>query len=156
MSYASTCPAAIAGLLQALGRSADLAGVLVTDGIPVADETVEETIIVGYTAGDGENAAEGDVAQEGYGGATDREQYAIHCAAAVRNSDPEQLAAARSRVFVLFGACGQAIATDRKLGGAVMTAALGAWSLSAEHPADVGGIYTEIRFDVSVDAYTVR
>ncbi|HVB27377.1 MAG TPA: hypothetical protein VNE21_05645 [Mycobacteriales bacterium] len=155
MSYASTCPAAIAALIAAFGRSADLAGVLVTDGLPVGDQTAaDEAVIVGYTEADSEAAADGTIAAEGEAGNRDREKYAIHCAAGVRNSDPEQGAAARTRAFALFGGCGQAIAADRSLGSTVLTAALGAWSLSAEHPADVGGIYVRIRFDVDIDAFT--
>ena len=155
MSYASNCPAAITGLLQTFNGSVSLTGVLITDGIPISDTSADEVVTVGYTSGDTDTAAEGSVTPEDYDGVRGREQYGIHCAVAVRNSDGDT-AAARVRVFALFGACGQAIGADTRLGGAVMSAAISSWQLSAEHPADVGGVLVVIQFDVSADAFTSR
>jgi len=154
MAYASTFPAAVAGLTAALRRNAGLAGVLVGDMVSLTDTNAEEAVIAAYAGTDDDTAAEGSLAQEGYGGAQDREAYDIHCVIAVR-AGGGNLAAARARAFVLLAACGQALAEDRELGGAVMTAVITSWSLLLDFSLDEGAL-ARIRFNVSIDAFTNR
>lgn len=156
MTYASTCPAAITGLLAALGRSQGLAGVLVTRGGGITDPDADEVVSVGYGGVPDEAAAEGTLAQEGGAGDRDREQYAIRCAAAVVSGDAgeQAIAAATERAFALFAACGEAIVADGRLGGAVMNAYISSWSHDAGQVS--GGVSAVIRFSVSCDAYTRR
>lgn len=157
MSWASTCPAAITGLLAALSRSPALSGVKVTRGAGITDPDAAEVVSVGFSGSpDDESAADAQLAQEGPGGAPDREQYVIRCAIGVVSGDEgdDGLTAAQERAFVLLGACGEAIRGDGKLGGAVMSAFISSWSLEGGQVS--GGVRAAIRFGVSVDAYTKR
>jgi len=156
MTWASTCPAAITGLLAALGRSAALSGVKVADGRGITDPDADEVISVGFTGADGEAAADAALAAEGAGGDPSREQYAIRCAIGVTSGDEgdDGIAAARTRAFALLGAVGAAIVADRKLGGAVMSARVSSWSLGQAQVS--GGVSVALRFEVSVDAYVQR
>jgi len=154
MAYASTFPAAVAGLTAAWRFAPGLAGVLVADMVSLTDSSTEEAVIAAYAGTDDDIAAEGTLAQEGYDGVRDRELYDIRCAIAVRRGGGD-LAAARARAFVLLAVCGQALAADRKLGGAVMTAVITSWSLLTDLSLDEGAL-ARIRFNVSIDAFTNR
>lgn len=155
MTWASTCPDAIAGLLAAFRASEALSGVLVTDGGGITDPDADAVVSVGFTGGD-DAAADATLASEGPAGDPSREQYPVRCAAGVSSGDEGDagLAAARARAFALLSACGATLAADRRLGGAVMSARLSSWSL--EQSQTSGGAYVTLRFEVSIDAYTQR
>ncbi len=157
MSWASTCPAAITGLLTALRRSPVLADLKVTRGGGITDMDATEFVSVGFSGSpDDESAAEAQLQQEGPGGDPSRERYVIRCAIGVVSGDEgeEGMAAAQERAFTLLSACGAAIRADGRLGGAVMSAFISSWSLEGGQVS--GGVRAAIRFGVSVDAYTQR
>lgn len=161
MSYASTCPAAIAGILAALNRNADIAAavtagtLIVTDGQGLTDPDIDQVISVGYSEGD-ESAADATITPEGARGNPDRERYAIHCGLGVLSGDTGATAKSetRAQAYALLGDAGQALADDATLGKAVMNAWLSSWALQFRQTS--GGTLAVIRFDISVDAYTQR
>jgi hypothetical protein len=147
--YASTCPAAIAGLLS-LFQTISLDGE-VRDGPDVGDSSAREVITVGYVGPDDDTAAEAAEVRGDMGGARDKESYDIHCATAVLIGD-EGTAGARVRAFALLGQCGDWLRRSRNLGGAVMSARISTWTLRDD--STTGGAYCRIRFDVHVEAFT--
>jgi hypothetical protein len=154
VSWASTCPAAIAGLLAALGRSPALSGVTVNDGMGITDPDVAEVVSIGFSGSpDDEPAADAQVTREG-AGLRNREQYRIACALAVTSGDAGAgaLAAVRQRAFDLLGAAGDAISADPTLGRAVLGAWVSSWSLSPAQASN--GVRAAIQFSVSIDAFT--
>lgn len=157
MSWASTCPAAIAGLLVAFRRSAALAppDVLVTRGMGITDPDANAVVSVGFSGSPGdEGAAEAQLTGDGAGAVRDREQYAIRCAIGVTSGDEGEdgRTAAEERAFALLGACGDAISADRTLNRAVMSARIASWSLDGGQVSD--GVLVVIRFSVAIDAFT--
>lgn len=154
MSWASTCPAAIAGLLAALRRTAALSGVLITNAAGITDLDAREVISVGFDPAGGP-AAQAQVTREGAGG-PDRERYPIRCAIGVTSGDEGEaaIAAAQERVFELLGAVAGAVKADPQLGGAVMSAWVSSWSLAQAQ--FKGGVTATLRAEVTVDAYTQR
>lgn len=157
MSWSSSCPGALAGLLAALRRSAALSGVLVTRGMGVTDPGALEVVSVGFSGSPGDvGAADAQLAQEGTGGDPSRERYTIRCAIGVASGDEDEagITAAEERAFALLGACGEAIRADGTLGRAVMSAFISSWSLDSGQVS--GGARADLRFEVSVDAYTQR
>lgn len=159
MSWTSSVPGAITGLLAAYRASPDLAEpVAVRDGPVVTGSQARDAVIVGwYGMEQDELAVEGQDTPEGLGGSPDREQFSIRCAAMSTNADglPEEaLTAARARAYELLAACGAAVAADRTLGGAVMRATMGASSLRQVPETD--GITALVEFTVMCDAYSGR
>ena len=152
MSWASTCPAAITALLAALGGSAALDGVLVTDGPGITDPDADEVVSVGFDPA-GEPGADAQVTREG-AGPRNREQYRVNCAVIVTSGDGDAagVAAARQRAFGLLAACGDAISADPTLGRTVLGAWVSSWSLATAQGSD--GTRAEVRFSVSIDAFT--
>jgi hypothetical protein len=151
MTWASTVPDALNGLLVALRGTAALDGVAVFDGPVVSGSTAMEVITVGYTGGEDEDSADATEAITGLSVQQQRERYTVRCAASVRNGSAD-LAAARNRAYELLGYVGGALAADKRLGGAVMMASLGAHQLRQAQ--DSRGALATVVFEVAVDAMT--
>ncbi|MFI5973511.1 hypothetical protein [Streptomyces sp. NPDC051452] len=151
--WTSTLPAAIDALVRAFTTAEGLTGVAIRDGASVSQARVTEVVTVAYTGEDGASDAEALVMREGLGGNPDREQLTIRCVAAVLQGGTD-LAAARKRAYELFTAAATAIATDRSLGGAVMSAMVSAHQLS-QGQVDQGA-QAAITFTVTCDAFTGR
>jgi hypothetical protein len=160
MTWASTVPEALNGLLAAFRGSDDLTPpVAVRDGPVVTGSQADEVVIVGWTGIDGDDVAvETTDTTEGLSGNPDREQYQIRCAAMALSASGKDgsgdLRAARARAYALHAACGAAIAADRKLGGAVMRASVGDHSLHQD--AMQRGQRAIVEFMVTADAFTGR
>jgi hypothetical protein len=140
-------------LVAAFTAAPELEGVTVRDGPSTSQATVREVISVGYTGAEGESDAESQLLTEGLGGATDREQFSIRCAAAALRGTTD-LPAARQRAYELLAAAGAAIARDRTLGGSVMRAMVGSHNLTQGQTSD--GAQAVVVFEVSCDAYSGR
>lgn len=153
MTWASTVPDAIDGLLAALRGSAALDGVAVFDGPVVSGSTAMEVITVGYTGGEDEDSVDATEAIAGLSVQQSRERYVVRCAASVRNGSAD-MTAARTRAYELLGYIGHALAADKTLGGAVMKATLGAHVLRQAQ--DSRGAVATVVFEVAVDAMTRR
>jgi hypothetical protein len=155
MTYASSVPAAITALVTAFRTSTSLglAGVPVRDGPELVQESGLEAVAVGYTGDANEDVVTGTASPEGLAVLPDRERYAVTCAIEV--VDPgSDLAAARARAYVLHAACGQAVAVDHTLGGAVLRASLGIGSLQQQQTSS--GALARVVFPINVDAFTGR
>lgn len=151
MTWASSVPDTIAGLVAALQGSAVLDGVLVLDGPVVTASSAQEVITVGYTGDEDEDAAEVAYGPQGLSTARSRETYRIRCAASVRNGSGD-MAAARGRAYELLAYAGQTLAADKTLGGAAMKAVLG--SAALRQAQDAKGAVATVIFEVAVDAFT--
>jgi hypothetical protein len=152
MAWSSTAPAALAGLVT-LFRRIDLNGE-VRDGPETGDAAALEVVTVGYIGPDDDAAVENVSVSTGQAG-LDRENYDVHCACAVLSGDEDEgVTEVRDRAFELLAACGQLIAADPKLAGAVMQSRISSWSLREDMT--TGGPFARIRFDVSVDAFANR
>lgn len=153
MTYASTVPAAITGLINAFTAAPGLAGVDVRDGPQVPDTSASEAVFVGW---DGDPAHTSDAwtsqeSQEGLGAQRNLEDYTVHCSAMVLNGDGD-LPAARERALALRAAAGAAVMADQQLGGAVMRAVFSAGS-GQQVPTE-NGIKVIVLFDVDCSAFT--
>lgn len=153
MAWASTVPTAIVNLVEALQASPDLVDTSVKDGPTVSGETLTEVVTVGFTDTEDTTSIEGIFAFEGAVNTPNREQYTIRCAASVMRGDGD-MPTARTRVYQLFAAAGDAIAADKTLGGVVMSARPSEMSLTQTQSSK--GAVATITFDVAVDAYTGR
>lgn len=153
MVWTSRLPAAMDALVAVFNAAPELAGVTVRDGPSASQATVREVISVGYTGTEGEADADSQLMTEGVGGASDREQFSIRCAAAALRGTTD-LPAARQRAYELLTAAGAAIARDRTLGGAVMRAMVASHSLTQVQTSD--GAQAVVVFEVSCDAYSGR
>src|SRR6266568_4201730 len=122
MAWGSTVPAAITALAATFRTG--LPPVSVRDGATVTDAGSLEAVSVAYQTED-QDAVE--MAFDPYTSAADLEEYTINCAVHVLAG--RDLAAARARVFVLFGQAGTLIKANRTLGGAVMRAWISSGSL---------------------------
>ena len=159
MSWSSSVPAALAALVAAFRASPGLASpVDVRDGPVVTSATARDVVVVGWRGQENDElAVEGADVPEGLAGIPDREQYSIRCAAISVCATGDAAAAivtARTRVYELVAACGAAIAADRKLGGAVMRATMGAGSL--RQVPDQNGLVATVEFAVDIDAFSGR
>lgn len=153
MAWASTVPAAMTALLAAFRAAPGLAGTDVRDGPVVTASAASEVVIVGwYGQMTDELAVEGALAMEGLAAEPDREQYVIRCAILAGSGDGN-MTAARTRAYELAAACGAAVAADRTLGGAVMSAYVTSQSLRQEQRQSGGAVAT-VEFGVGCDAYT--
>ena len=155
MTYYSSVPAALAGLVAAFRTSTGLglAGVAVRDGPALTADPALEAVAVGYTGDQNQDVVTGTASPEGMGGGQDRERYAVTCTIEVLDADGD-IAAARVRAYQLHAACGTAVGADRKLGGAVLLASVGIGSLRQQQT--TGGALARVSFAVNCEAYTTR
>ncbi|MFD1656995.1 hypothetical protein ACFSL4_01775 [Streptomyces caeni] len=151
IAWESTVPAAIDGLVAAFTTAEGLAGVVVLDGPEVREPSAMEVVSVGYPGADDEFAVDGSVSADGMASSPDLERYSVQCAAAVLDGSGN-VRAARQRVYALVAACGEAIARDRTLGGAVLQATIGSTSLRQTQ--DSRGVTATVVFSVDCDAFT--
>ena len=155
MTYTSSVPVAVTAIVAAFRTAPWLGGtgVPVRDGPQLTAGTDPEAVAVGYTGDQAEDVVTGAASPEGMGGRPDRERYAVTCAVAVIDPGGD-IAAARTRAYVLHAGCGQAIVADPKLGGAVLRASLGIGSLQQQQTS--GGALARVVFPVNIDAFTSR
>jgi hypothetical protein len=163
MGWASTVPAALAGLVAAFRAAPGLDGVLILDGPEVTAAPVPEAITVGFTGQRMSHTgaypeaasvdAEGDTALAGMALSGQEETYTVHNMVAVRDGSTD-IAAARIRAYELLAACGAALTADKTLGGAVAMARITTSSLTQDQTQR--GALATIMFDVAVNAYTRR
>jgi hypothetical protein len=155
VTYYSSVPAAIAALVTAFRTSAalGLAGVPVRDGPQLTQASGSEAVAVGWTGDQNEDVVTGAASPEGLAVLPDRERYAVTCAIEVIDPGGD-IAAARARAYGLHAACGQALAADPKLGGAVLRASLGIGSLQQQQTET--GARARVVFPVNIDAFTGR
>jgi hypothetical protein len=163
MAWASTVPAAIAGLVSAL-KAQELEGVEIYDGPAVSESRALEVIMVGFT---GETMArtgaypEPEQPEVEVTASLDmqlavtplREQYQIRSLIAVLNGGKD-VAAATARAYDLLAAVGAALAADKKLGGAVALATLGNHSTTRAQTSK--GTLVSLMFEVNCDGWTRR
>ena len=161
VSYTSTVPAAVAGLVAALGTWPGLEGTEVHDGPKVTSSKALEVIAVGWT---GERMARTGAYPDPVGPEADvtvtvdglsltrvHEQYPVRCLIAVRNG-AKDVTAATGRAYQLLSQCGAAVAADKTLGGAVAMASLGSHQVTRDQ--DQRGAEATIVFEVNCDAWT--
>lgn len=161
MPWNSSVPRAITGLLAVLAAAPALEGVPVLDGPKVTESKAAEIIAVGFT---GERmsrtgaypettgpAAEATSVLEGLAVSPERETAEIRCMIAVLDGSRD-ITAARGRAYDLLAACGQAIAANKTLGGAVMAAWVSGHTLDQDQT-QKGAVVT-VLFSVGTDAYT--
>lgn len=153
MAWGSTLPAAMDALLQRFATAPELDGVKVYDGPVIDGSSALEALTVGYAGEDEPTAADGQSAREGLGADRSHEEYTVRCAIEVLNGS-DDAPAARRRAFELLGVVGGVLAADPRLGGAVMSAQVGTWTLAqAQTPQ---GAFVTLPFEIDVDAYTRR
>jgi len=154
VTYYSSVPAAIAGLVSAFMTSTGLglAGVAVRDGPALTADPALEAVAVGYSGDQNTDVVTGTASPEGLG-PQDRERYAVTCTVEVLDPGGD-IAAARTRAYQIHAACGAAVAADRRLGGAVLIASLGIGSLRQQQTPS--GALARIGFAVNCEAYTRR
>jgi hypothetical protein len=152
MAWTSKLPAAMDALVATFTAWPGLAEVTVRDGPSTSQAPLQEVVSVGYTGEDGTDA-ESTLLTEGMGGAVDREQFTIRCAAAVLVGG-DGVAGARGRAYELLAEAGAAIAADRRLGGSVMRAMISSHSLTMDQTPK--GAQAVVMFEVSCDAYSGR
>jgi hypothetical protein len=163
MAWASTVPAALSALVAALKDAPALAGVEIYDGPVVTESTALEAIAVGFT---GERMSrtgaypepmqpviQGQAAVTGIVVSPQEETYTIESMIAVLNGSGD-IVAARTRAYALLGDCGQILAADKTLGGAVGMATIGSHALTQD-PTPRGAIATLV-FGIDVRAFTGR
>lgn len=155
MTYYSSVPAAIAGLVTAFRTSTGLgaAGVPVRDGPELTAAAGLEAVAAGYSGDQNTSVVTGTASPEGLAGLPDRERYAVTCCAEVIDKNGD-ITAARTRAYALHAACGAAIAADHTLGGAVLRASIGIGSL--QQTQTQAGALARVVFPVNIDAFTSR
>lgn len=148
-----TLPLAIPYLVALWQGWPDLEGVTVKDGPALADPQATEVLAAGWGGPNtGEQGdANGTFTREGLA-PPDRENYTIRSALAVLNGDGD-IGAARARAGVLLTAAYAAVYSDPKLGGLVMRAGAGSWSMTQDQISD-SGMRVTFTFEITIDAYT--
>lgn len=151
MAWASTLPAAIDGLMAVFSAAPALSGVVVSDGASVAAASTAKLLAVGFSVGGDDLSATLSIGPEDFSGAREREDYDILCAASVVTGDADQ-SLSRTAVFAIYAAAYEAVRSDPTLGGAVMRARPGDFTL--HQSASSRGRAATVQFTVSVTAFT--
>jgi hypothetical protein len=156
MAWTSTVPATLAALTAAFTAAPGLAGAEIRYGRQIGDGAALQVVAVGWdgsSTGTG-NAVDGSLNPEGLAPSPEREQYTVHCAAAVLDGGGD-LPSACAAAYQLASAAAGALAANPTLGGTVMRAAvMAATSLMLDPVPD--GARAVVLFDVDVDAFTGR
>lgn len=152
MAYLPSAPQAITRIVARFKAADALGSAEVRDGPSIVNREAPEVLAAGWSGGEDDADADGNFTAEGYGPA-DREHYSVHCAASVLNGDGD-IAAARTRAFALSSSAMAAVSADHTLGGLVLRAMPGGWSLRQQQ-ADFGMIAT-VFFDIDIDSFTGR
>jgi hypothetical protein len=148
----STVPDAITSLVTLLRAAPALSGVNVVDGNPGGSLPDLEVLTVGWNGDpDDTTATTGSQRRESMSVQRDREFYEIQCSVAVLNGSAD-MTSARIRAYELLAAVGALLASDKTLGGAVMTAGLGDVALGQQQ--NQRGAVARVLFTVACDAYT--
>jgi hypothetical protein len=153
MGWTPSTADALAAILAAFQASPGLSSAHVFDAAVVSATSSRLAVAVGYTGDEETPEAEGTIDQEGLAAQPDREHGVIRCLAAALNGTGDG-ETARASALGLLAACGDAIAADRKLGGAVMRAWVGTWALKLIQ--DERGARASIVLEIEYDAYTRR
>lgn len=146
MSWASTVPAALTGLVSTFGPM----GVPIRKGTVVGGSSRQQVIVVGY---EGENASAVEVALADAGPLAQQETYVVHCCIVV-TAGGTGLDPVIERASALLEGVGAALAADQTLGGAVMRARLGPFGFVFQQSKQ--GAIVEVPFDVHVSAFPAR
>jgi hypothetical protein len=156
-----TVPAALAGLVTMFRDAPGLEGAVIFDGPVVSESKAPAAIAVGFTGErmsrtgaypePGTPAVDYDAAVDGLVTAPQAETYTIRNLLAVLNGSGNA-AAARERAYELLAECGQVIAGDKTLGGAVAMAHMGTHTLDQEQ--GPRGAVATIVFEVAVSGWT--
>lgn len=148
--WASTLPGTIDALVDAFTGAAGLAGVAVSDGPALVDVSLTDLVTVGYSD-NADMAATAQTSAEGFGGSPNRESYDVYCSTSSFTGDDDQRVT-RDRALALYAAACDAILADPTLGGTVLRAMPGEFTL--HQSATTRGRATTVQFTVSVTAYT--
>ena len=149
--WASTVPAAIGALVATFTAAPGLAGVQVSDGPALGDVAMTGLLTVGYSD-NSDMAASAQTTAEGFGGSPNRESYEVYCSASAFTGDDDQ-AVTRNQAFALYAAACDAVLADPTLGGAVLRAMPGDFTL--HQSATTRGRATTVQFAIAVTAYTL-
>jgi len=152
MSWQSRVPHVLDALVTLWRGVPELADI-VQDGPLPLDSPDLEVLSVGYDGNEDGTTAEGSFLPEGLGGRPDREQFTVTCLIVVVDG-ASNATAARARAYELFSIAAEALAVDRTLGGLVLRAYVGDYTLRQLQ--DQTGAKARLEFRVAVDAYTVR
>ena len=147
--WASTIPAVMSALITLWQEADALAGVTVSDGVWVGDDSVTSVVCVGYDGNDG--AVQAQESPAGFDADTNQEAYTVFCSASAvsGNNDP---AGVRETAFGLYRACCEALRLDSTLGGLVLRAMPG--ELTVRQSADAQGWACTVQFGITVSAFT--
>jgi len=151
MNWGSTIPAAISALVTAFQEANP--NVQVSDGPLLADESILESITVGFDGGDGK-AAQAELMQDGWASGPAQEQYTVFCSCSALSGDPSDTAQSdvRATAFEILDNCSNALATDPTLGDVVLRAL--PRDVTVTQLKDTDGVACIIRFGVQIEAFT--
>jgi len=154
MAWSSSVPEAYDALMGLLLSAASLEDVRILDGPVVTEDAIMEAVIVGFEDESVSAVEEGTNEPEGLSRARDFETFTINCAALVLLGSSTDMPTARRRVYELFGAVGEVLAEDPRLGGAVGMATLGSHTLT--QPQTPQGALAQVAFGVDCRSYSRR
>lgn len=116
----SRFPTVIDGVLTTLKADSNLAGVSISDGLPISEDRYLDLVLIG-NSGDGEDTRAGSISQEYHDMAgvdsTRDETIQIFCAVISQTGNVD-VAATRSRAFQLLGFVSDALRNNFTLGAA--------------------------------------
>lgn len=152
--WSSAVPDALENLASILRGAPGLSGIPVLFG-PERGPSYPESVAVGFSGDpDDVTAVENEQAPEGMRVGTARERFSIRCSVIVSRGPTGDVPGAVRRAYEIFAGIGAALADNKTLGGAVMTAAIAGSTLGMAQ-AD-RGLATVLLFSVDCDAYTRR
>lgn len=153
MDWASRLPDIIDRLMEIAGAAPELEDTVVRDGPALESDTDLSVLYIGWGGGTDDTDAEAQVQGEGLGGNPDREQPMVRCTAWVSSGETD-LAPVRRAAFGIMSGMGAAVARDRRLGGLVMRAQMGSYSLTQQQTSR--GAQAAVTFEIDMDGYTAR
>lgn len=153
----STIPAVLDALVQRWTLA--LPGAQVSDGQPL--DHADAMVMVGFTGTPGDEAISSELTIEQMAASPNREQYTIACIASSWKGAEEDVKPVRDSAFALLDAIAADLADDQTLGGLVMRARLSVagyiqYQTVPEDEDSAGGVSGDIRFTISIDAFTRR
>jgi hypothetical protein len=137
--------------LKVIWLAADIGDAEVIRG-PTVGVGADGVLTIAYQDETLPQVGEGTSSPEGFVGNPTRENYSINCAAGVVDGDGD-IEVATDAACALWAAAGFALVTDPTLGGLVLHASIGEWSLQLTQAAD--GAQAIVLFNVDIDAYSI-
>ena len=147
MAWSTTVPAVKAKLTAIFDAALDIT---VHNSRGLGSTATKDVLIVGYRSED-VPAVEGRFTVEIFGANPLRDQYTVHNRIMVVRGSGDILKA-EARAFAPLAGAGSTLAADPRLGGLVMLASLGAYSLVPSQTQQGGDVV--LQFDVDIDAQT--